>query len=126
VIVGIGVDIIDIERLQGQWDSGNRRFFERIFTAGEIAYCARQHRPAVHFAARFAAKEALFKALGTGLVAPFSWQQLEVKRDAAGQPRLECHGALAERLAGQGDVRIHLSLSHTRTSAAAVVLLELS
>ncbi|MBN2432758.1 MAG: holo-ACP synthase [Acidobacteria bacterium] len=125
MIVGVGVDIIDIERLQGQWDSGNQRFFERVFTAGEIDYCARQHRPAVHFAARFAAKEALFKALGTGLVAPFSWQQLEVKRDATGQPRLDCRGALAEHLSEQGNVRIHLTMSHTRTSAAAVVLLEL-
>jgi holo-[acyl-carrier protein] synthase len=100
------------------------RFFERIFTPDEIAYCTRQRRPAIHFAARFAAKEALFKALGTGLVAPFSWQQLEVKRDTAGQPILECRGALAERLAEAGEVRVHLSMSHTQAGAAAVVLLE--
>ena len=125
MIVGLGVDIIEVKRFSRQWDSGNERFFQRLFTPAEIAYCQDKKWPAIHFAARFAAKEALLKALGTGLVAPFSWKEMEVVRTPTGQPEMAVHGQIALHLQHQGSPTCRVSLSHTNETAVAVVILEL-
>jgi len=80
--------------------------------------------PQVHFAVRFAAREAFLKALGTGLVAPFSWKEIEIIRDPDGKPQLVFHGEVARHLLRIGSPSAHLSLTHTRSTAAAVVVLE--
>jgi holo-[acyl-carrier protein] synthase len=117
---GIGIDIEEVERFDAMLARWGTRFADRIFTDAEIAYCASQHRPAPHFAARFAAKEAFGKAIGTGWRGAFAWKDVEVLRDADGRPSILLHHALRERYAG---LRILVSLSHTRRLATAVVLL---
>lgn len=121
-IRGIGVDIVEIERFEGQKPA----FFERVFTPAEIAYCRKQARPAQHFAARFAAKEAAVKALAWMEKAP-TITQIEISRDEeSGQPgvRLVAGHYGEDPPALPAGLRIHVSLSHSRTHAAAVVVSE--
>lgn len=101
------------------------RFAERVFTPGERAYCdGRGNALAQHYAARFAAKEAAFKALGTGWTGPLGWHDVEVARDERGTPRLLFHGHASALLEACGANAAHLSLSHTAQHAVAVVILE--
>ncbi|HVO25572.1 MAG TPA: holo-ACP synthase [Candidatus Margulisiibacteriota bacterium] len=121
MIIGVGVDIIDVARIQaalGHPRTGER-FRARVFTGEEIAYCGRRRNAAESFAARFAAKEAVMKALGQA----YGWREIEVVR-ASGPPTLRLYGRAQERAAQLGVRRIHLSLSHTATLAIAYVVAE--
>ena len=124
MVLGLGTDLIEIERIQASMDRFGERFLERIFTAGEIAYCMRKKNAAESFAARFAAKEAGAKALGTGISRGVSWKEFEVKREASGKPTLSLSGRAAELAGMMGIRRVELSLTHSRELAMAVVLVE--
>lgn len=124
MIVGTGVDLTEISRIQ---DSVNRfadRFLNRIYTPREIAYCMRKKNSSESLAARFAAKEAGAKALGTGISRGVSWREIEVTHLPGGRPTLLFHGRAAERAATMGVTAAHLSLSHGRDLAIAQVVLE--
>jgi holo-[acyl-carrier protein] synthase len=124
MVLGLGTDMIEIKRLQESIDRFGERFLERIFTAGEIAYCARKKNAAESFAARFAAKEAAAKALGTGISHGVSWKEFEVIREVSGRPMLRLSGRAAELAEAMGVRRIQLSLTHSRELAVAVVVAE--
>ena len=125
MVLGIGTDLIETVRIEQSIDRFGRRFLERIFTAGEIAYCrAKKRNAAESFAARFAAKEAGAKALGTGISRGVSWKELEVRRATGDRPTLHLTGRAAEVAQAMGVKAIHLSLTHGREIALAVVVLE--
>ena len=121
-IIGIGLDTTDIDRISDTIDRFGDRFLQRIFTEAEIAYCARRRVPAIHFAGRFAAKEAAMKALGTGRSRGVLWRDVEVVR-VGGPPQLRLHGGAARQAA-----RLHvrsslLTITHSDALAMAQVLL---
>lgn len=124
MIVGSGIDLAEIGRLQQSIDRYGSRFLDRIYTAAEQAYCLRKRNSAESFAARFAAKEAGAKALGTGISQGVSWREIEVVRERSGRPTLELHGRAAQIAARLGVVRIALSITHTTGLAMASVVLE--
>jgi holo-[acyl-carrier protein] synthase len=124
VILGIGSDIVEIGRVAEVLRAHPERFRERVFTDGEQGYCDSRARPAEHYAARFAAKEAALKALGTGRDQRVRWRDVEVLRHPSGRPELRLHGRAAERAASLGASRLHLTLSHDDERALAVVVLE--
>jgi len=124
MIVGLGVDIVEIQRVREILARHSQRFKDRVFTPGEQAYCERHRDPAPSFAARFAAKEALFKALGTGWSAGVTWRNVEVVRGSSGAPGLKLTGAAATHGTALGTRQTHLSLSHSSDSAVAIVVLE--
>lgn len=118
---GVGIDLVEVPRIRDLLAKHGQRFKERTFTAGEIAYCDSCADPAMHYAARFAAKEAAAKALGTGLWAEgVVWTDLEVVRGEHGKPTLVLHGA-AQTHAKGGTCLV--SLTHTRELAMAQVIL---
>ena len=120
--VGIGVDIIEIERVEQVIEKRGDRFLEKVFTPQEIAYCRTKKSPAASFAARFAAKEAAFKALGTGWAKGVTWKDVEVVRIPPGAPQIRLRGR-ALRFAERKQIRQwHLSLSHLREIAIAFVV----
>jgi holo-[acyl-carrier protein] synthase len=122
MILGLGVDICDVSRLRrAMARTGFRR---RVFGEAEARYCARRARPEQHFAARFAAKEAFFKALGFGWSGGLGWRDVAVSNRRSGEPELRVKGAAARLSRKRGVVRSHLSLSHSGDYAVAVVLLE--
>ena len=123
MVVGVGVDLVQIARIRRAMERWQDRFLERVFTAGELAYARRRRDPAEHLAARFAAKEALLKALTSGLTGAMRWHDIEVARDPAGTPRLVVTGATREALDRHGLLPCSVSLSHTKSHAVAVVLL---
>jgi len=121
-ILGLGLDATDIDRIADTIERYGERFLGRIFTAGEIAYCTRRKVPSIHFAGRFAAKEAAMKALGTGHSRGVLWKDIEVVR-AGGPPQLRLHGGAARQAA-----RLHvrsslLTITHSEALAMAQVLL---
>ncbi|MBN2289087.1 MAG: holo-ACP synthase [Candidatus Glassbacteria bacterium] len=123
-VIGLGIDTIEIARIREAMQSrSGERFERRVFTPQEIAYCRSRPDPFPHFAARFAAKEAGMKALGTGWTAEVFWQGLEIVRDRMGKPLLQLNGKTAEFAAAAGVVSGHVSLSHDRERAVAVVIL---
>jgi holo-[acyl-carrier protein] synthase len=123
--VGIGTDMIEIERIERTIARFGTNFLERVYTPGEIAYCQRKVKTSGEsFAARFAAKEAGAKALGTGISRGVAWKELEVTRGPGERPKLRLHGRAAEIAAGLGVTRLALSLSHSREHAIAIVLAE--
>lgn len=122
MIVGLGVDVCDCERLRQAIARHGERFVERVFTADERAYCMKMRDPVPHLAARFAAKEAARKALADG--PDLGWHEVEVVREAAGPVALRFSGKAAEGVAARGVARAHLSLAHERTVAVATVILE--
>jgi holo-[acyl-carrier protein] synthase len=125
MVVGTGIDVVEIERMARSIERYGSRFLERVYTAAEIAYCQRKRRNAAEsFAARFAAKEAGAKALGTGIGFGVTWRELEVGREPAGRPLLLLHGRAAEIAASLGVRRSSLSITHTRTQSMALVILE--
>src|SRR5262245_52720442 len=97
MIIGIGIDVIQNDRIRESVEKFGDRFLNRIYTEGEQAYCKNCVNPAIHFAARFAAKEAAFKALGTGWAAGVKWKDIEVERLASGKPELHLHGEALSR-----------------------------
>lgn len=115
---------MDIGRIQRSMDRYGSRFLDRVYTEAEQAYCLRKRNAAESFAARFAAKEAGAKALGTGISNGVSWREIEVIRAASGKPGLRFHGRAAEIAAYLGVVNAALSLTHTPEMAMASVLLE--
>lgn len=122
--LGLGIDLVEVARIRDLLARHGDRFKARTFTAGEIAYCEGCAEPAMHFAARFAAKEAAAKALGTGLWAEgVDWRDFEVVREASGKPGLVLHGAAHDHAQRQGVTRALLSLTHTRELAQAQVIL---
>jgi holo-[acyl-carrier protein] synthase len=124
VILGVGTDLIEIGRIEASIGRYGERFLHKIFTPGEIAYCLRKKRPAESFAARFAAKEAGAKALGTGISRGVSWMEMEVWRLPGQRPILHWSGRAAELMRALGGSRTSLSLTHAREMAMAVVVLE--
>jgi holo-[acyl-carrier protein] synthase len=122
-IRGIGVDLVQIPRMREVIVRWQERFLERIFTPQEIAYCRTRRDPVPHFAARFAAKEAGMKALGTGLRLGVKWRELEVRRERGQAPTLELHGRTRELSWARGGRRMLLALSHDGDYALAHALL---
>lgn len=121
MIKGIGVDIIEIERIRESIETRGDRFLEKVFTPQEIAYCAAKQNSAQHYAARFAAKEAMSKALSTGWAGEFRWKDVELTNDPSGQPHISLHGPLRDELAGNS---VHVSLSHSHSHVVAVVIID--
>jgi holo-[acyl-carrier protein] synthase len=118
----IGVDLVDVREFTRRFENHDDLLGE-VFTDLERAYCLGRRRPWPHLAARFGAKEAALKALGTGLSGDMRWSEIEVTRDGAGQPGLVFHGAVATTAAGLGVTGANVSLSHTADQAIAVVVL---
>ena len=121
VIVSVGIDATDVHRIAETLRRYADRFLQRVFTADEIGYCMRRRDPAPHLAARFAAKEAAMKALGTGASHGVVWRDIEVFR-SVGPPQLRFHGIAAARFASLGATRALLSLTHAESLALAQVL----
>jgi holo-[acyl-carrier protein] synthase len=124
MIVGTGIDLVEIARIQESMERFGQRFLDRVYTAAEQAYCLRKRKAAESFAARFAAKEAGAKALGTGISRGVNWLEIEVVREPGGRPTLHFHGRAAEIAAQLGVSRAALSLTHTGQVALANVILE--
>lgn len=124
MILGIGVDIVDVTRIERMLAEYGSRFAERILAPAERAAFERSSRPVWFLANRFAAKEALSKALGTGLRYPVTLHAISVSSDSIGKPGFGFHGPLPEYLADRGVVRHHLTLSHEKDLACAMVVLE--
>ncbi|MCP4217023.1 MAG: holo-ACP synthase, partial [bacterium] len=123
MIKGMGVDIIDVPRIKKMVDKG-RRFFDGIFTPLEIEYSEARHKKEIHFAARFAAKEAFFKAMGTGWRDGMKWTDIEVENDELGKPHIRISGKTLEKFNSKGCSTINLSISHTKEYAVAFVIVE--
>jgi len=124
MVIGLGTDLIEIERIEHSVARFGERFLERVFTPGEIAYCQAKKGSAESFAARFAAKEAGAKALGTGISRGVSWKEFEVKRKPGQRPELHLSGRAAEIARELGVKRMSLSLTHSRQMSMAVVVAE--
>jgi holo-[acyl-carrier protein] synthase len=125
VILGLGLDLVDVARVEALVARHPARAAARLFTEGEWGYAATKARPALHLAARFAAKEAAYKALaGSAEARAIGWRDLEVVRGVDGAPALVLHGRAEARARVLGVRAIHLSLTHTADTAAAVVILE--
>ena len=124
MIVGSGLDLVEIGRIQRSMDRHGSGFLDRVYTAAEQAYCLSKRNSAESFAARFAAKEAGAKALGTGISYGVSWLEIEVVRESSGRPTLQFHGRAAQIAAGLGAARAALSITHTAALAMASVVLE--
>lgn len=124
MIIGIGLDLTEISRVEESIRRFGDRFVRRIFTDAEREYCESKSNTAPHYAARFAAKEACAKALGLGVAGGVRWLDMEVNRDAAGRPSMRLTGKAGELAAELAVANIHLSLTHARDHAAAVVVLE--
>lgn len=123
-IMGIGTDIVDVARIEKLLRDKRDEFLARVFTPEEVAYCDGKARPAIHFAARFAAKEALMKAIGTGWAKGVGFGDIRVVNDPDGKPGLQTHGETKRILDGFGPSFLWLSLSHTKEYAMAVVVIE--
>jgi holo-[acyl-carrier protein] synthase len=124
MIIGSGIDLVEIGRIQQSVDRYGKRFLDRVYTAGEQAYCLRKRKSAESLAARFAAKEAGAKALGTGISHGVSWLEFEVLREPGGRPTLQFHGRAAQIAGRMGVAHVALSITHTAGLAMASVVLE--
>jgi holo-[acyl-carrier protein] synthase len=124
MVIGVGTDLIEIARIAQSVDRFGERFLRRVFTPREIEYCRQKKNAAESFAARFAAKEAGAKALGTGISRGVGWLELEVTRSPGERPMLQLTGRAAARAHSLGVAHIALSLTHSRDVALAVVIME--
>jgi holo-[acyl-carrier protein] synthase len=124
MIVGTGIDITEVPRIREAIQRHGERFLQRIFTEGEIQYCESKANRVERYAARFAAKEAGMKAIGTGWKHGVRWRDIEVARKPGGRPTLLLHGKAAEFAAKLGATNVVLSLTHTAEQAMAQVILE--
>src|SRR5229473_2655019 len=120
-IIGLGLDVTEIDRIAATIERYGDRFLRRVFTDGEIAYCGRRRVPAMHFAGRFAAKEAAMKALGTGHSQGVLWRDVEIVRHG-GPPQLQLHGGAARRFAAIGGRSTLVTITHSDALALAQVL----
>ena len=123
-ILGIGIDIIEVERIQKSFEKFGERFLKRILHPNEINYCLSHRVPAPFLAARFAGKEAISKVFGTGIGAQLGWQDMEIGRKASGEPFVILHEAGQKLLETRGGRTVLVSLSHTQVHAAAMAILE--
>jgi holo-[acyl-carrier protein] synthase len=121
MVRGIGVDIVEISRIERSINELGDRFLHKVFTPLEIAYCSGKQTAAQHYAARFAAKEAMSKALSTGWTGEFRWKDVEVTNEPSGQPRIVLHGVLKEKLR---TCAVMVSLSHSASHVVAMVIIE--
>jgi holo-[acyl-carrier protein] synthase len=124
MILGTGIDLIEVARIAASFEKFGERFVRRVLVADEVAYCLTHKNPAPFLAARFAAKEAVSKAFGTGIGAALGWQDIEIRRKESGEPFVVLHGKAVELLAARGAQRLHISLTHTENYAAATAILE--
>ena len=124
MIVGTGIDIAEVPRIAESIQRFGDRFLRRVFTEGEIQYCESKTNRIERYAARFAAKEAAMKALGTGWNHGVRWRDIEVCRRPGGRPTIKFHGKAAEVATGLNTMNVALSLSHTPEQAIASVILE--
>ena len=124
MIVAIGIDLVEIARIEEVFARRGDRFRARVFTDGEISYCEARASRLASYAARFAAKEAAMKALGTGWSDGVSWKDIEVVRGANEAPEVQLHGRALERMREIGASSAHVSLSHSANLAIAQVVLE--
>jgi len=121
-ILGLGLDITETDRIADAIERYGERFLQRVFTEAEVAYCMPRRVPAIHFAGRFAAKEAAMKALGTGHSHGVLWRDVEVVRHG-GPPQLRFHGGAGRRLASMGGSSSLLTITHSDALALAEVLI---
>ena len=124
MILGCGIDIIEVERVEAAREKFGERFLQRILLPSEIAYCLSHKVPGPFLAARFAGKEAISKAFGTGIGGQLGWQDMEICRKESGEPYVVLHGKGETLLRERGGRMVLLSLSHTAKQAAAVAILE--
>jgi holo-[acyl-carrier protein] synthase len=124
MILGVGIDIIEVERIASSYEKFGERFVNRILRPAEIEYCLSHKITGPFLAVRFAAKEAISKAFGTGIGAQLSWQDMEVGRKESGEPFVILHDNGEKLLASRGGRIVRISLSHTKEYAAAVAILE--
>ena len=118
-ILGVGMDIVETKRIAESMERFGDRFLQRIFLDGEVAYARSMKFPHLHLAARFAAKEAISKAFGTGIGHEMGWRDLEIVREPSGAPQVRLHGRAEAFAKTRGVQAIHLSLSHTTEYGAA-------
>ena len=121
-IIALGLDLAEVSRIRDIMERHGERFKERTFSEAERKYCDRNADPAMHYAARFAAKEAVAKALGTGFADGVGWQDIEVLRAESGQPSIALHAGAAVRAKELGITQIFVTLTHTKETAAASVV----
>jgi holo-[acyl-carrier protein] synthase len=124
MIVGTGLDIAEIDRIEAAVKRHGAPFLERLFTPGEVAYCEKHKNKFERYAARFAAKEATMKALGTGWSRGVRWRDIEVAREPSGKPTLRLAGAAREIAEGLGVKHVSLSITHSGNLALAQVIFE--
>lgn len=122
-VLGVGIDMIEVERVQSSI-AKEQGFRELVFSAKEILYCENKTNKYQHYAARFAAKEAFFKALGTGWLKDTAFNEIEISNDESGKPILEPIGESAVVINRNGPLKISVSLTHLKTVASAVVIIE--
>ena len=118
-ILGTGIDLVENTRIAASIEKFGDRFLHRIFTAGEIAYCSAKPKPVPHYAARFAAKEAVSKCFGTGIGKQLGWLDMEVTNDEAGAPHIILYGGGKDLAEQRGVTQVFVSLTHTDHYAAA-------
>lgn len=123
MIIGIGIDIIEAKRIKGAIDKNNR-FLSRVYTENEIDYCSEMKLSELHYAARFSAKEAFIKAIGTGFRNGIKWTDIEIINDELGKPIIKLYGKAKEIFHNKGGKRIHVSLSHSKEYGSAIVIIE--
>ena len=123
MIIGLGIDIVELERIH-QKVSRDNGFKEKVFSPAEIAFCERNVNSTENYAARFAAKEAFLKATGRGLTLGYDLKDIEVINDEMGKPFLQLNGVFKEFANQNNFTKFHVSLSHTKTAACAVVIIE--
>jgi holo-[acyl-carrier protein] synthase len=123
MVAGVGIDMIEVDRVAAKIEKGSG-FRELVFSAKEIAYCELKADKYQHYAARFAAKEAFFKALGTGWLNGTAFNEVEISNNTDGKPELTLLGQTAEVLKEQGQLKISVSLTHLKTIASAIVIIE--
>lgn len=121
-VLGLGIDLAEVSRIRALLQKNGDKFKQRVFTKGEISYCDSKADPALHFAARFAAKEAASKALGTGFSEGIGWQEIETVSSENGAPSIKLHRAAADRAAAMGVGVMMVTLTHTADMAAASVV----
>ena len=118
-LIGIGIDVVEVDRVKSSLDEFGERFLEKLFTKTEQEYCGRQKRPELHLAARFAAKEAIAKAFGTGIGKEIGWLDMEIIRRESGEPEVRLSGNASSYAESRGVVRVMVSLTHAKHYAAA-------
>ena len=124
MIIGTGLDIIDVERIRQIHKRWGDRFLKKFLRAKEIEYCLSVHDPATKIAARFAGKEAISKAFGMGIGGKINWHDIEIYHDAKGRPEVKLHGGAKVLLQEVGGMEVQVSLSHSEGQAAAMALLQ--